>query len=274
MTTDLIGISLSEKQFNYVRNMIYRIAGIKLQSGKEEMVKARLMKRLRVLGISSYEKYLDFVEKDTSKTELTHLVDVLTTNKTDFFREQQHFDFLSQQIIPKLDKHGKFRIWSAGCSSGEEPYTIAMLLREELPNVDMYDIRILATDVSSRMVERVRQAQYDKKTLNDVAPLYRNKYFISPNGKSEGSYRIRDDVRNMVRVARLNLMQPWPMQGPFDIIFCRNVMIYFDKETQEKLINRYWEMLPPGGYLFVGHSESMAGISHKFQYVQPAVYIK
>ncbi|MBI5374351.1 MAG: protein-glutamate O-methyltransferase [Candidatus Schekmanbacteria bacterium] len=264
---------LKEAEFKKICRIVYSVCGIDLHEGKEELVKSRLSKRLRALNINSFENYLTFIEKEPSKKELNYMVDILTTNKTYFFRESQHFDLLKQKVIPKLD-HSKIRFWSAGCSSGEEPYTLSILLREEIPDIDKIDVKILATDISSRVLEKANSAVYEKEAFNDLPQAYLRKYFTSVGSNSHQSFRVNENIMKTVYFAQLNLMEQWPMAGKFDVIFCRNVMIYFDRPTREKLINRFWDYLVPGGYLFVGHSESLTGLSHQFGYVQPAVYIK
>ncbi len=273
MAIDLLSLELSEPQFKKISQLMHRLCGVSLHNGKEELVKARLTKRLRALGLGNFEQYMRYVEHDNSGQELTSMIDMLTTNKTSFFRESQHFDYLRQRILPGLT-NGGIRLWSAGCSSGEEPYSIAILLREEMSDVDRKDVRILATDISTRILERAREAVYAQNTLQGIPPRLLPKYFTCIRAKPTRAYQIKDNARAMVRLARLNLMESWPMKGPFDVIFCRNVMIYFDKPTREELVNRFWQLLKPGGHLFVGHSESLAHLSHKFNYVQPAVYIK
>jgi len=272
---DLLSIELDQRQFSKISQKLYDRCGIKLHAGKEELVKARLNRRLQTLGIRSFAEYTEYIDQDDSGRELALMVDLLTTNKTDFFREQHHFDFMRKFVVPTLkNTQRSFRIWSAGCSSGEEPFSIAFLLREELPDSDLRDVRILATDISDRMLAKAREAVFERGALSDIPPRILGKYFTCICTTTLERYRVKDKVREMVRFARLNLMDQWPMRGPFDLIFCRNVMIYFDKATQENLVNRFWHYLRSGGYLFVGHAESMASLSHPFQYVQPAIYRK
>ena len=200
--------------------------------------------------------------------ESAKLVDELTTNKTSFFREASHFDVLRNKIIPSL-KDRRLRIWSAGCSSGEEPYTLAMTVKEAGTALDGVDVRILATDLSERMLEKARAGVYAEETLADVAPPLRQKYF-EPAGEEQ--WRVKPILKSLIQFAPLNLQQAWPMKGPFNAIYCRNVMIYFDRETRQKLVTRYAELLAPGGFFFVGHSESLTGITHTLRYVEPAAY--
>ncbi|NIA29223.1 MAG: hypothetical protein GWP06_04820 [Actinobacteria bacterium] len=273
MENGLMSIELSETQFKKISQMTYRLCGIQLPNGKQQLVKARLLKRLHALNLGSFEQYMKYIERDGADHELVNMIDFLTTNKTSFFREFQHFDFLRQHVLPGF-KGGRLRLWSAGCSSGEEPYSIAMLLREEIANIDRYDVRILATDISTRVLEGAREGVYEENTLRDVSPKFRQKYFSCVRRELPSTYRVKDNLKALIQFARLNLMENWPMKGPFDVIFCRNVMIYFDKETRKELIHRFWELLGAGGYLFVGHSESLTTLSHELAYVQPAVYIK
>ena len=270
---ELLTPTLTAAQFDRIRRMLYELCGINLVPGKEGLVKTRLTKRLRALGLRSFEEYLKQIEKNPN--EIVTMVDFLTTNKTNFFREIHHFNYLREVFLPGYKQNpGRMRFWSAGCSSGEEPYSLAILLKEEFAEFGRWDVRILATDISTRMLQRAREATYDEETVQDVPGLWRQKYFVCTSAKEPRSYRVRDDIRSMVRLARLNLMEVWPMKGPFDVIFCRNVMIYFDKPTQERLVKRFWDILAPGGLLLVGHSESLTTFPHDFHYAQPAVYVK
>jgi chemotaxis protein methyltransferase CheR len=272
---ELASYELQPEQFARISQLVYRLCGIALRPGKEGLVKARLMKRLSALGLGSFEAYLEYIEGETSGQELVTMIDALTTNKTSFFREPQHFTYLCQHVVPALQQtRSPIRFWSAGCSSGEEPYSLAIVLREALSDVDHRDVRILATDISTRILAVARQAVYGQEALSDVPQPLLHKYFTPVQHTSTPAYQVKDAVRAMVRLVRLNLMQEWPMRGPFDAIFCRNVMIYFDKPTQGWLVQRFWTLLRPGGHLFIGHSESLSGESHAFRYIQPAVYVK
>ena len=270
---DYFSLKLSEKQFRHISNTVYRISGIDLHQGKEELVKARLLKRLKYLQLGNFNRYLKYLEQDKSGQEVQAMVDVLTTNKTHFFRESEHLDFLKSDIFPKLNQE-KIRIWSAGCSSGEEPYSIAITLMEALSGMEKTDVRILATDISERMIAKAREGVYEQETLKTLPPQLCHKYFRSLPPSRPVRYQTQSRVRSLVSFARLNLMEEWPMTGPFDVIFCRNVMIYFDKPTQERLVRRFWPLLKEGGYLMVGHSESLTFLSHEYRYVRPAIYQK
>ncbi len=269
---NLMSAELTEKQFRKISQLIYHLCGINLKEGKQALVRARLMKRLRALKFGDFDEYMKYLDGDQGTQELSSLIDVMTTNKTSFFREPEHFRYLADQILPKLSSR-KLRFWTAACSSGEEPFSLAILLREHLPDVDMRDVKILATDISTKMLEKARNAVYSEETVRDIPSRYLQKYF-QPARQDGSFYRLRDDVRAMVRLGWLNLMDKWPMKGPFNVIFCRNVMIYFDRPTQQRLITRLWELLEPGGHLFVGHSEGLSAVSHRFRYVRPAVYKK
>lgn len=274
MEVDFLSIKLEKSQFERITQMLYSLSKIKMGPGKEELVKSRLMKRLRALNLSNFDDYIKYVKEDNTKNEIRHMIDVLTTNKTDFFREPKHFEYMVGTIIPEIANQRKIRIWSAGCSSGEEPYSIAIQLHEAIPNISNYDVQILATDISSQILAKAREAKYEQDRMTGIPKAILNKYFQCIQTENPRTYKVNDRILKMVKIARLNLMERWPMSGPFDIIFCRNVMIYFDKKTQEQLINRFWQLLGKGNHLFVGHSESMTGLSHQFRYVQPAIYQK
>jgi chemotaxis protein methyltransferase CheR len=270
---ELLTPQLTPGQFDRIRKLLHDLCGINLVPGKEGLVKTRLTKRLRSLRLGSFEAYLKHLEQNPD--EITTMVDFLTTNKTGFFREIHHFNYLRDHFLPAFKARPcRMRCWSAGCSSGEEPYSLAILLREEIPQSSQSDLRILATDISTRMLQRAKEAVYEDDVIQDVPPLWRQKYFEFMTAREARLYQVRADIRQMVRLARLNLMDCWPMKGPFDVIFCRNVMIYFDKPTQERLVRRFWDLLAPGGLLLVGHSESLTTFPHNFHYAQPAVYVR
>jgi len=265
---------IAAAEFARLSATVYEVAGIVLPPGKEGLVRSRLARRLRELQLTSFEDYLEHVQVDASRRELAHMIDLLTTNKTSFFREAAHFDYLRDEVLARRPAGRRLRIWSAGCSSGEEPYTLAMVIRETLgPGIDA---RILATDISARVLAKAQAGVYAAETVAEVPDALRRKWFVPASGPGAlpGALRVADDVRGMVRFARLNLMGDWPMKGPFDAIFCRNVMIYFDRPTQERLVNRYHALLAPGGHLFVGHSESLTALRHPLAYVRPAVYVR
>ena len=269
----LITAELNHHQFDAISRLIYAKCGISLKKGKEALVRARLMKRLRALQLKTIDDYMVYLDSDQGLDEIGTLVDVMTTNKTSFFREPAHFDFLIEAVIPQI-RSRRMRFWSAACSSGEEPYTLAMVLRETIPQVDRADVLILATDISHEMLTIARRGVYPQARTADIARPLLQKYFRAVRENGQNDYQAADDLKKMVRFGALNLMHRWPMRGPFNAIFCRNVMIYFDRPTQQTLVNRFWDLLEPGGYLFVGHSEGLSGIKHRFHYTKPAVYRK
>ena len=259
---------LSAASFSAIRELIFAVAGISMTDEKEELVKARLAKRLRELKISGYEEYLARIQTD--RVELSNMVDVLTTNKTSFFREQQHFDYLVEEVFP-FWKGARVprRIWSAGCSSGEEPYTVGMLLREHLPELD---VRILATDLSTRVLGRAKEARYTAAVVEDVPQRLRTRFLQRVSSGGQVNYEVSPEVTALVSFARLNLMSDWPMRGQFDLIFCRNVMIYFNDDTRTTLGRRFAEHLAPEGVLMIGHAESLASLDQPLQLIRPAIY--
>ncbi len=274
-----MGTELTDTQFDKVRHLVKGLCGINLHAGKKQLVKARLNKRLRDLSMGSFDDYLERVHGDTTGTELTIMLDSLCTNLTRFFREPNHFQHLARSLTDRCKtgqakEAGRVRIWSAGCSSGEEAYSIAITAAEALGSLEGWDVRILATDLSTRALASARQGIYTQRQIANVAPHLRGRYFDLIQTRPTKTYKIKDSLRKMVHFHRLNLMDTWPMRGPFDTIFCRNVMIYFDKPTQSELIQRFDSLLPPGAALLIGHSESLAGIRHKFKYVEPTIYQK
>jgi len=269
----LLTAELTESQFQRICGLVYNTSGINLKKGKEALVRARLMKRLRALGSRNVCEYLNLIESDSGAGELDSLIDAMTTNKTGFFREIEHFHYLRDTILPGLNGQ-RLRFWSAACSSGEEPYSLAMLLRENLLNIADRDVLILATDISRQMLEKARRGVYSQQAiLSEAAKKYR-KYFTKLRNDDDHHCQVVQEVRDLVRLAWLNLLERWPMKGPFNVIFCRNAMIYFDRPTRQRLIDRFWELIAPGGYLFVGHSEGLSGLKHRFEYVKPAIYRK
>jgi chemotaxis protein methyltransferase CheR len=269
---------LSRAHFEEISRMVYRVAGIRLQEGKENLVRTRLSRRLQTLGCTGFSDYLGMLEDDGTGLEASVMVDLLTTNKTSFFRESQHFDFMRDEIFPALSARPRpVSIWSAGCSSGEEAYTLALLAREHLTAPAAENVKILATDISDRVLQRARAGEYSEEVMREVPAPLRHKYFLRTSGSGAArtqAWQAGPALQSLIRFARLNLMEAWPMKGPFTAIFCRNVMIYFDRPTQEKLVNRFWDLLEPGGHMFVGHSESLTALDHQFVYVQPALYRK
>ncbi len=274
-------VDISDADFKRVSSVIYNHCGINLHEGKKTLVRARLAKRMRERKVDSVSEYLDYVLSMNDMREFYNLVDSISTNLTSFFREKVHFDLLKDQFIPamiaKQEKHGgpkRFRIWSAGCSTGEEPYTMAMTLKEAFKGTSGWEVKILASDVSTRVLEKASSGLYEADKVRQIDTRLMNSYFNKEVVKGVNMYRVKDDLRKMIAFRYLNLMEPWPFKGTFDVIFCRNVMIYFDKPTQEKLVGRYHDCLRTEGLLCIGHSESLTGIKHQYRYLQPATYAK
>lgn len=268
---------IKEKEFNHISSMVHELCGINLHVGKKELVKSRLSKRLRSLGINDFGEYIKYIENDISKDEFTTMVDLLSTNLTSFYRENNHFNYVAKILIPDWNQNLKDReikIWSAGCSSGEEPYTLAIVVKEAGNILKSKDVKILATDISTRMLDTAKSGIYTEERLKNIPMDIRRKYFLKGSDKLSKYYSVKPDLKELIGFGRLNLLGDWPMTSRFDLIFCRNVMIYFDKPTQGKLVNRFWNILKPGGILMVGHSESLTGITHNFKYVQPTIYRK
>jgi chemotaxis protein methyltransferase CheR len=276
MQTTLNSAELTTSHFLSISNLVKELCGINLHDGKKALVKARLNKRLRVLGMKDFGQYLDRVRDDVDGSEARVMLDALSTNLTYFFREARHFEILKSSVIPAIRARHKqdrrLRVWSAGCSSGEEPYSIAMTLKEAMDDLPLWDVGILATDISVQMIRIAMTGIYSPERFRQTPSRVVSDNFVRVSESGRKGYQISDSLRRLVHFARVNLMDSWPMKGPFDVIFCRNVMIYFDKPTQERLIERFWRQLAPGGTLFIGHSESLTGIRHKFTYVQPTVY--
>ena len=279
-TLSVQDVVLSERDFRKISDMVYKHCGINLHDGKKELVRARLAKRLRLGKFKTFPEYMKHVMADNTGKEFSSLIDSLSTNLTSFFREGQHFQYMRDKLLPRMlerkrnERNFRVRCWSAGCSSGEEPYSIAMTLLEAIAGRGRWDVKTLATDISTTILETAQRGVYVKERVAPVPPLQRNKYFTTRKQDREEVFEVSRSLRDVVIFKYLNLLKDWPIRGPLDFIFCRNVIIYFDKPTQQRLINRYWNLLGPGGVLFTGHSESLTGIEHKFDYVQPTIYMK
>lgn len=273
-------LTLTDKAFEQISAMVYDHCGINLHDGKKELVRSRLAKILRLKRLESFSAYMDYVARDTTGQAFSELIDSLSTNLTSFFREAIHFEFLSGQYLPELiaqrqnSGQRRLRAWSAGCSSGEEPYSIAITLLEALPNRSRWDVKLLATDISTRILKRAKEGLYEQERIEPVPPAQKNRYLTCRKQNGQKRFEVGPALRQIIAFKYLNLMEDWPFRGPFDFIFCRNVMIYFDKPTQQRLIDRFWQVLAPGGILFTGHSESLTGIRHNFRYIQPTIYRK
>lgn len=274
-------VEITNDEFETFSRFIFDRSGIHLPSTKKSLLTSRLNRRLHKLGISSFGEYYDFLHNDPGgDEEIIKMIDEISTNKTDFFREDQHFSFLAKRALPDLcpEKNGlsnNVRIWCAGCSTGEEPYTIAIICAEYFGRGFMPCFSILATDISTKVLKKAVNAIYDDLSIEAVPVRYQKKYFMKGKDKWEGSYRVVPEIRRQVSFKRHNLMDGIPDSlGSIDIIFCRNVIIYFNRKTQIDIFKMFYDVLKPGGYLFVGHSESLHRLNNDFVMIEPTVYRK
>jgi chemotaxis protein methyltransferase CheR len=273
----LEGIScrpLKASEFAKIRRLAYDTFGLDLRAGKETLVSARLGKHIRKSGCRSFDEYYQHVVEDSTGEALIQLIDALTTNHTSFFREPAHFDFLRKTFLPEWTKRGSIDIWSAACSTGEEPYSIAMCILEELGEVTSSKVRILATDISTRALAAAEKGIYPAERFEVLSAMQLRNFWLRGERDWAGSYRAKKEMRALIEFRRLNLLEPVSQIGHFPLIFCRNVMIYFDKPTQQRVLDCLAGCLEPGGYLLTGHAESLTGVEHGLRYVQPAVYRK
>ena len=266
--------AFSEEDFQALRALVKSLTGIHLTEQKRELVYGRLTRRLRALRLRSFADYRDLLGRDAH--ELTELCNAITTNLTSFFREPHHFQYLRDQWLAPLmaDARSKrrLRIWSAACSSGEEPYSIAMTLLESLPHPERWDVRILATDLDSEVLERARRGVYPAERLTGLSAERQARFFRETQDGRPGSRQINPDVTALITFKQLNLMQSLPMKGPLDVVFCRNVVIYFDKDTQRDLFARISQLQRPGDLLFLGHSESLFKVSESYALIGKSIY--
>jgi chemotaxis protein methyltransferase CheR len=265
---------MRDSEFEFIRGIVYERSRINLGPDKRELVSARVGKRLRATNAATLGDYCTLLQAPGADEELGHLIDAISTNHTFFFREIAHFNFLRDRALPELTARvpGPFRVWSAACSSGEEPYSIAITLHERLGTAPW---QIEATDISNRILEKAAAAIYREVVVSKLEPAILRASFQRGVGPQEGNYRVKTPLRERVTFRQLNLLEGEPpFREPFHVIFCRNVMIYFDRATQEELVARLSRRLVPGGYLFVGHSESLTHIKHGLRTIQPAVYQK
>jgi chemotaxis protein methyltransferase CheR len=263
---------LSAADFDRISRLARERFGLDLKRGKEDLVAARLGKKMREHRFGSFREYYRHVLDDRTGEALIGLIDALTTNHTGFLREPAHFDFLRRTVAPALAPRTRFDLWCAACATGEEPYTICFSLLEEMGTPARGKARILASDISTRALAAARQGVYPADRLEGVPEDWRRKYFEPAESEGRQAWRVRPEVRQMVEFRRINLIEPLTPAGPFPVIFCRNVMIYFDRPTQEQVVRRLAERLEPGGYLLLGHAEGLTGMNHGLTYVRPAVY--
>ena len=271
-----MSISISDKDFERLVTYVHDNYGIDL-SKKKVMIEGRLTNELLKRGFNEYTSYLDMIFADKSGTEIVNLMNKLTTNHTYFLREVEHYDFMKNVFLPEIKEKKKNKkviyLWSAGCSSGEEPYTNVIEMLEYFgKDAASWDTKILATDISVKVLGKAQQAVYHADTMKNLSPEVIKRYFTP---MANDCYKVNEDVRKQVVFKKYNLMDEIPFRkNPFDLIFCRNVMIYFDAETKIKLVNKFYDVLAPGGYLFIGHAESISRESTNFKYIKPAIYQK
>ena len=279
---DYHAIKMSGKLFSAISQFIYDEVGINITPVKKVMLEGRLHKRLRKLGMFSFEEYCDYLFSEEGKSaELAFMIDEVTTNKTDFFREPAHFQFLTSDVLPVLFKNGKYTasnkltIWSAGCSSGEEPYTIAMVVMDHMAEHGERPFQVIATDISRRMLDKGCKAVYEtEKTIPIPTPI-KKKFLLRSKNPASNLVRIAPEIRSCVAFRRLNFMDyDFGFREQIDVIFCRNVIIYFDKTVQEKLLRKFCQCMKKGGFIFMGHSETLFGMDLPLEQVSPTVYRK
>jgi chemotaxis protein methyltransferase CheR len=266
---------MSDAEFSRICQLVREHSGIALGESKRQMVYGRLVRRLRALRLPGFAEYVRLLECG-EPLELQEFTNAITTNLTSFFRESHHFDYLSEELLPAIAPgaraSGRLRIWSSACSTGEEPYSIAMVLREKQDLLNGLDAKILATDLDSNVLATAEAGVYPAERLQQMAPSRAKEFFREGTGSLQGSVTVTPALRQLITFKQLNLMHDWPMRGPFDVIFCRNVVIYFDVETKRALFQRMAEMQRPGAILFLGHSENLYRISDQYELIGRTIY--
>jgi len=267
----------TERDFKLVQKLVADHTGINLTDAKKDLVYGRLSKRIRKLDLSSFQEYISYVEDD-HESELINFINAITTNLTSFFRENHHFEYLRNTLIPELiarnEDTRRIRIWSAGCSTGEEPYSIAITVLEALQNYSNWDVKILATDLDTNVVATAKAGIYKDERVTGIDKKKLKRWFLNGSGKNLGKVRVSSELQDIITFKQLNLMTQWPMKDKFDIIFCRNVVIYFDKPTQKVLFERYANILRNNGTLIIGHSETLFKVSDRFKPIGNTIYEK
>ncbi|MEJ2565006.1 MAG: protein-glutamate O-methyltransferase CheR [Gammaproteobacteria bacterium] len=267
----------SERNFQYIRRLVGAQTGIVLSDAKRDMVYARLVRRLRTLKLEDFSQYCEYLEAN-SETELGAMINAITTNLTSFFREKHHFEFLRNKVLPELmirkAASRRLRIWSAGCSTGEEPYSIATVLRETLDSNPDWDCRILASDLDTDVLARAERGVYPLDRVAGIGEAILKRWFLRGKGGNSGQARVVRELRDMITFRRINLVEDWPVKGPIDVVFCRNVVIYFDKETQRKIFERFADVMADHSYLFIGHSETLFKVTGRFEMTGSTTYRK
>lgn len=277
---EVFKLKMTDDDFGRLSSFIYEELGIKMPYQKKIMLQSRLQKRLAALNMGSYKEYIDFVfSKEGLEDEIIKMIDLITTNKTDFFRESSHFDYLTSTVLPEIcsgkQQKKTIRIWSAGCSSGEEPYTLAIVLKEFLENQPDFDFEIYATDISLRILQKAATAIYPLDRINEIPLALKKKYFLKSKDQTNKTVRLIPEIRSKVTFQRLNFMDPYyAVEREFDIVFCRNVLIYFDREIQQQVITKLASKLKFDGYFFLGHSESITNMKVPLRQIRPTIFRK
>lgn len=269
-------ISFNEKEFEQLRSLVFEHTGIHLDHSKRDLVYNRFAKRMRSIGVSSFFDYFKYINEHED-SEIEHFTNAITTNLTSFFRESHHFEILAEQVIPILRDRPerRIRIWSAGCSTGEEPYSIALTLLHHIPDIAKWDIKILATDIDTNVVNTASQGIYSMDRLKNIPDTIKQSWLSRGVEEiSDSQFKMTDIAKSLITFKRLNLMNDWPMKGLFDVIFCRNVVIYFDKATQSTLFDKFSNQQYSKAFLFVGHSENLTKVTDKYDLTSKTVYQK
>lgn len=266
---------MDSETFDEYRRIVYENCGISLGSGKESLVSGRVSKRMRQLDLTDHSDYIRLLRDDSNRKEMVRFLDAISTNVTSFFREPEHFDFFARTIRQwAADGQRRFRIWSAACSTGEEPYSLAMTAHDVAKGI-IPELKILATDISLEALEKAKAGAYDEQQIRSVPGAFRNTYFTRQGNEGTRRYVAGIALRKIVTFGRMNLAAtPYPMQGPFDFVFCRNVMIYFDNRVRQGIIDEAYRLLKSGGYLIVGHTESLTGLLKDFECIKPSIYVR
>lgn len=266
---------MSDEDFGCIKRIAKQRTGIELGEHKKEMIYSRIVRRIRTLKFTTFQQYLTYLEENEG-AELTNFINAITTNLTSFYREPHHFEHLENVVVPALlqsKKNRKIRIWSAGCSTGEEAYTIAMTLHKAIPKKG-WDVKVLATDLDTNVIQHGRNGIYSQERVGNLDPDIVRRNFETVNVDDTRQFRVKLHIQDYVTFNRLNLLAEWPMKGKFDVIFCRNVVIYFSKDTQKQLFDRYANILEPNGHLFIGHSETLHGVTQRFTSLGRTIYRK
>lgn len=268
----------TDKDFNRIRQLVSQHTGISLSEAKRDMVYSRLSRRLREVDLQDFGSYCTLIDSPEGESELLNFTNAITTNLTSFFREPHHFEYLQNTLLPELMRKNaqskRLRIWSAGCSTGEEPYSLAIAIREVIPEGSDWDIKILATDLDSNVLNKGQSGIYDAERIAGLSKQRARNWFLRGKGDKSNMVRVHPSLQEMITFKRLNLMNEWPIKGPFDFMFCRNVVIYFNKSTQSVLFDRYANLLVDDARLFLGHSETMFKVCDRFKLIGNTIYQK